>query len=494
MHNNQWLLEPGGAADISVTCHARTAGNIGMEPIELKPERVNGVHNGVHLDLEDFFENGAIALHLVAGNGTILKANKAELDLLGYDEDDYVGRHIAEFHADQSTIDEILERLTRGEKIDKFPARLRAKDGSIKDVQITSSAQFCDGKFVNTRCFTVDVTELKRVQDRLRESEEHLRQILEALPAAVYTTDANGVITYYNPAAVELAGRTPEIGKDEWCVSWRILTPDGHYLPHDQCPMAVALRENRPVRGVEAIAERPDGTRVPFLPFPTPLKDSSGRLVGAINMLVDVTERKEAEHRQQLLLYELNHRVKNNLQMLQGLLSTAGREAKNAEARSTLSDAAQRIAAIAAAQKVLYTTQTGTVFNAADFLQAVSESSRQSFAKEVRVELTTDVGQLNNDIAMPLALILNELLTNAVKHGINGGGGGTVHVELREDDEALVLRVRDHGPGFNLQTSSARSSGLGLVMGLAHQAGGRFDVSSVDGACCSVRLPVQNRV
>ena len=83
-------------------------------------------------DLEDFFENGAVALHLVGSDGTILKANKAELDLLGYEEHEYVGRQIADFHDDEETIAEILARLTRGEKIDKFPARLKAKDGSIK--------------------------------------------------------------------------------------------------------------------------------------------------------------------------------------------------------------------------------------------------------------------------------------------------------------------------------------------------------------------------
>ena len=125
-------------------------------------------------------------------------------------------------------------------------------------------------------------------------NEQLSRMALDALPAAVYTTDAAGRITYFNEAAVEMAGRRPEAG-DEWCVTWRLYTPDGTPLPHDQCPMAVALRENRPVRGAEAVAERPDGSRVPFVPFPTPLRDESGALVGAVNMLVDVSKIKAAE-------------------------------------------------------------------------------------------------------------------------------------------------------------------------------------------------------
>jgi PAS domain S-box-containing protein len=129
----------------------------------------------------------------------------------------------------------------------------------------------------------------------LTDREQWCREILDALPAAIYTTDAAGRITYYNQAAVDLAGREPELGKDEWCVTWRLYRPDGTPLPHDQCPMAVALRENRPIRGEQAILERPDGTCIPFIPYPTPLRDASGALVGAVNMLVDISDRSAAE-------------------------------------------------------------------------------------------------------------------------------------------------------------------------------------------------------
>jgi PAS domain S-box-containing protein len=120
-------------------------------------------------------------------------------------------------------------------------------------------------------------------------------ELLEALPVAVYMTDAEGRITFFNQAAADLWGHRPELGSDQWCGSWRLYWPDGRPMAHDQCPMALTLKEGRPVRGVEAIAERPDGTRVNFLPFPTPLRDSSGRLTGAINLLMDITERHQAE-------------------------------------------------------------------------------------------------------------------------------------------------------------------------------------------------------
>ena len=117
------------------------------------------------------------------------------------------------------------------------------------------------------------------------------------MPAAVYTTDAAGRITFYNEAAAELWGVRPELGTSEFCGSWKLYWPDGTPLPHDECPMALTLKERRPIRGMEAIAERPDGTRVPFIPYPTPLFDASGTLIGAVNMLVDITERHEAEQR-----------------------------------------------------------------------------------------------------------------------------------------------------------------------------------------------------
>jgi PAS domain S-box-containing protein len=139
--------------------------------------------------------------------------------------------------------------------------------------------------------------------------QRHFRDLLEALPIAIYTTDAAGRITFYNRAAVELAGRVPTLGSDEWCVTWRLYRPDGTPLPHDQCPMAVALRENRPVRGEEAVAERPDGTRVAFMPYPTPLRDGAGKLIGAVNLLVDITESKSSEEQLRRLSERLEERV-----------------------------------------------------------------------------------------------------------------------------------------------------------------------------------------
>ena len=120
------------------------------------------------------------------------------------------------------------------------------------------------------------------------------RRVLDALEVAVLMTDADGLLTYFNDAAIGLWGRRPAVG-ETWCGSWKLQWPDGRPMSHDECPMAICLRERRPVRGAAAVAERPDGSRVVFEPFPSPLFDASGVLIGGVNVLVDVTERQNAE-------------------------------------------------------------------------------------------------------------------------------------------------------------------------------------------------------
>ncbi len=114
--------------------------------------------------------------------------------------------------------------------------------------------------------------------------EDHASRKAHDVPT--YITDDEGVVIYANDACEPFAGRAPALGRDRWCVTWRLYTDVGEFLPHEQCPMAVAIREQRPVRGASAVAERPDGTRVPFRPFPTPIFGRDRRLVGAVNVLV----------------------------------------------------------------------------------------------------------------------------------------------------------------------------------------------------------------
>jgi PAS domain S-box-containing protein len=424
-------------------------------------------------------------------NGVIATFNRGAERLFGYKAEEVVGRPITILIPPDRQHEEpdILARIRRGERVEHYETVRRRKDGTLVDISLTVSPVRDDqGKIIGASKIARDITERKLSEATLRDSERQLQELIAAIPAAIYTTDAQGKITFFNQAAAELAGRAPTVGSDEWCTTWKLYHPNGTPLSYDQCPMAITLKEGRAIRNAEVVAERPDGTRVPFIPYPTPLRDGVGKTIGAINMLVDVSERKQAETQQRVLLNELNHRVKNNMQMLQILLEAGAQRAESAEAREVLEEPSGRIMAMAAAQRVLYTTPDATRFNARDFLDVVCESAKQTFPQDVDIDYEGDAIQLSNDAAMPLALIANELLTNAVKYGLNGRGVGTIRVRLRREDDSFLFYVEDDGPGFDLQSVQQRSSGLRLVQGLARQLGGKFEVTRTPTTRCSLRF------
>jgi PAS domain S-box-containing protein len=155
----------------------------------------------------DFIENGTIGLHWVGPDGTILWANTTELEMLGYAREEYLGHSIAEFHADQDVIGDILCRLGRNETLVNYEARLRCKSGELKVVLINSNVLWRDGKFVHTRCFTRDVTDIKRQAMATRESEERYRALVEQANDAIFLADSEtGVILEANQRAAELIG------------------------------------------------------------------------------------------------------------------------------------------------------------------------------------------------------------------------------------------------------------------------------------------------
>ncbi|MBI3704891.1 MAG: PAS domain S-box protein [Rhizobiales bacterium] len=268
----------------------------------------------------------------------------------------------------------------------------------------------------------VPMDEAVRAQATMRERERRFRELLDALPAAIYTTDTAGRITYYNDAAAELWGQRPPLGSSEWCGSWKLFWPDGTPMRHDESPMAVALKENRAVRGTEVAAERPDGTRVPFLPYPTPLHDEAGRLVGAVNMLVDISERKRAEEQQALLVRELHHRVKNTLATVQAIMGSTARSVDSIEDFKTA--LIGRIGSLAKTHRLL-TDEAGAV-SFGNLLH--NELDAFDDGSGGRVSLKGPEVALSAQLAVSLGMAVHELTTNAAKYGALSVYGGKVDV------------------------------------------------------------------
>ena len=179
-----------------------------------------------------------------------------------------------------------------------YAARFRFKRPDEHEVWLeeTATAEFdAVGRLLRIKGLARDITERKQAEETLQANEQKFRDLLGALPAAIYVTDAAGRITYCNPGAAELWGMVPKLGADKWCDIARFYHADGKPMRLPDCPTQIALHEGRAVRGCEALMERRDGTRVYIMPNPTPLRDAAGSILGAVNMTVDISERKEAE-------------------------------------------------------------------------------------------------------------------------------------------------------------------------------------------------------
>lgn len=282
-----------------------------------------------------------------------------------------------------------------------------------------------------------NVVELNQSPESVRqERDRRFRGLLEALPVAIYTTDPAGRITYFNEAATEFWGQRPQLGTSEWCGSWKMFWPDGTPLAHDDCPMAMALKENRPIRGMEAVAERPDGTRVPFIPYPTPLYDQNGRLVGAVNMLVDISDRKRAEAEQAMLVREVHHRVRNTLAIAQAIV---GSTAKSSDTIDDFKDSLiGRISALARTHLLM---SDGTR-KALDF-QVMLKNELDPFddSSSGRVTLSGPPVEISTRHAVPLGMALHELTTNSAKYGALSAWGGKVEINWRIITEATQRQL-----------------------------------------------------
>jgi PAS domain S-box-containing protein len=162
-------------------------------------------------ELTDFIENATVGLHWVGADGTILWANRAELEMLGYEAEEYIGHNITEFHADSEVIEDILTRLVGKNELHNYEARLRHKDGSIRYGLISSNVLWNEsGEFIHTRCFTRDITDRKQAEERLRESEERLSAIAETASDAIITIDETSAILFANSAAGKIFGYTKQ--------------------------------------------------------------------------------------------------------------------------------------------------------------------------------------------------------------------------------------------------------------------------------------------
>ena len=360
-------------------------------------------------------------------------------------------------------------------------------------------------------------------------SDTEFRRLLEKLPAAAYICDPEGLITYYNQQAVRVWGRTPRLNDpvDRFCGSYKLFATDGTPMTHDKCWMALALQTDKEFNGHEIVIERPDGQRVTGLAHATPLHDESGRLLGAVNVVVDITDRKRAEeallsadrHKDEFLAM-LSHELRNPLAPMLTAIELLNARGEDAEVSRR-------------AQEIL-SRQIGRLVRLVDELLDASRITRGKITlKTERIEVQTavrraleplrsalDARRLEVNVSLPLhplyveadwvrfEQILGNLLNNAVKYTDEGG---KVWVTVAQEGEMVALRVRDSGIGisanvlpnvFQLFEQGPRALdraegglgiGLTLVRNLAELHGGSAEGKSEGegrGSEFVVRLPL----
>ena len=459
-------------------------------------------------ELTDFVENATVGLHWVGPDGTILWANRAELDLLGYTQKEYVGRNIAEFHADPAVIIDILCRLTSGEELQGYEARLRCKDGSVRHVLISSNVYREGGRFVHTRCFTRDITERKRAEDARREGEARSKAIIETALDCVVGMDHEGRITEFNPAAEATFGyRREEVLGREMC---EFIIPPELCDPHRAgLRRYLATGEARVLgRRVELTAVRKGGGR--FL-CELAITRNPGDPPTFTGFIRDITERKaaeaalrEADRRKDEFLAMLAHELRNPLAPIGNAMHLMARS---------------RDEAILARVHEMVTRQVGHLSRIVDDLLEVSRVARGKVElRRERLDLGRVVRQAGEDqagafdragvrldVGVPetpvwvdgdrtrLAQVVTNLLANAAKFTDRGG---VVAVRLAPEAGQAELTVADTGIGVDPEVlprlfepfaqadrTLARSNGglglgLALVKGFVEMHGGTVAAAS----------------
>jgi PAS domain S-box-containing protein len=434
-------------------------------------------------ELHDFVENAVVAMHRVAPDGTILWANRAEMDFLGYTREEYIGHHIGEFHADQTALADILQCLSRNEELHGHPGRLRHKDGSTRDVVFYSNIYREDGKFVHTRCFTLDVSE----RAGSIEAGQRLAAIVTSSEDAIASKDLNGIIKSWNAAAERMFGWTADeiIGRS-------VLTLIPKELHPDEDVILGKIRRGERIEHFETVRLRKDGELIQVSLTVSPIKDASGRIIGAAKIVRDITERKRSEQALRRaeklaatgqLAATIAHEINNPMQALSNLLALInGRPCIDSETKPLVSLAEAELARMGHITRQMLSFYRETPSPVAIKLTEVLEDVLELFvlkahANDIKIERRYESGGAVHGYPGELRQLFANLITNAME-AVGHKGKLRVHVTsgrewAGERRYGVRIVIADNGPGIApsvrdqifepfFTTKAAKGTGLGL--------------------------------
>jgi PAS domain S-box-containing protein len=468
-------------------------------------------------ELTDFLQNAVIGMHWVAANGTILWANKAELALLGYEADEYIGHHICEFHADRAVVEDILQRLDRQEELHDYEARLRCKDGSIRDVRIDSSVFMRDGSFVHTRCFTIDITEKSRIE----QAAFRLAAIVESSDDAIVSKDLNGIITSWNQGAERIFGYKAEeiIGQPVTI----IIPPELH---DDEPRILAKIRAGERIDHFQTVRLRKNGERIDVSLTVSPVKDQHGNIIGAAKIARDITQQKKLEAALHIserlasvgrLAATVAHEINNPLEAITNFIYLAKQQPGLSEkVQRYLVYADQELARVAhIAQQTLgfYRDNSQPIpLVVSDVVEDVLTVYERRFNyKGLKIEKRVEPGLTICTLRGELKQILSNLVANAIDASKEGGRiliRARASKHFRSASPGIRITVADDGVGISdlhkpsvfvpfFTTKQEVGTGLGLwvTRELLEKKGGHIRFRSRDskpsGTVMSIYLPLQ---
>ena len=470
-------------------------------------------------ELSDFFENASVGLHWIDADGRILRVNKSELAMLGYTAEEYIGRPVTEFHVDRPVVDEMLDRLARGETLRNYPARLRCRDGSVRHVLISSNARWeRGGRFAHSRCVVLDVTE-RRQADEIRGL---LAAVVESTEDAVITKSLEGDILSWNAGARAMLGYSADevVGR-----SVNLIIPESRR--EEELAILERVREAKRVEPFETQRVARGGRIIDVSLSVSPIRDEHGGIIGASSIARDIGQRKaleqslrDSDRRKDEFLAVLAHELRNPLAPIRSgvaalrlalpddatLRHVGGIIERQVRQMSRLLDDLLDVSRITH-NKLELRMEPLTLQAVIDSALETSRPLVESAGQTVSVAAPPEPVPIVAD-PMRIAQVFANLISNASKYS-HAGTAIRIGVTLHPRDVAIT--VSDDGIGiaaealptiFDVfsQASQARTRaqggvgiGLSLVKGLVELHGGRVSARSPgldQGSTFEVRLPL----
>jgi len=325
-----------------------------------------------------------------------------------------------------------------------------------------------------------------------------LAAIGECSADAIISESLTGVIDGWNPAAERLYGYTAEeiCGKNQADLTPGAQLPELHQILDQVANGSIVERRNIPQL-------KKDGTVVEALLSAAPIRDSQGRILGVLAIVRDTAESKTIEQlkaslqEKEVLLKEVHHRVKNNLQVISSLLNLQARHVLDREALEMFKESQNRVRSIALFHEKLYQSKDLAHVEASEFFKTLIANLLAAYGARpsaVSLEVGPEEVLLGVDIAVPLGLVVNELISNALKHAFPGGQLGQIRVQVRRlETNRCRLSVIDNGVGFpgHIDFRRAPSLGLQLVCTLVDQIGGAIELIQTGGTTFTVTFEVE---